>query len=112
MEDGTNSIFKLNFYEILSYVNQNQPCNKSAIYDHLGGSSQTRIRIVNELVELGLIEEVKSGLYNKKTIALTEKGKEILNEMQRIMAIMNGEIVPNERNHGTPSAHDAKAGGE
>lgn len=112
MEDGTNSIFKLNFYEILSYVNQNQPCNKSAIYDHLGGSSQTRIRIVNELVELGLIEEVKSGLYNKKTIALTEKGKEILNEMQRIMAIMSDETVPDERNHGASSEAHAKIPGE
>lgn len=112
MEDGTNSIFKLNFYEILSYVNQNQPCNKSTIYDHLGGSSQTRIRIVNELVELGLIEEVKSGLYNKKTIALTEKGKEILNEMQRIMAIMSGETVPDERNHGASSEAHAKIPGE
>ena len=112
MEDGTNSIFKLNFYEILSFVNQKQPCNKSTIYDYLGGSSQTRIRIVNELIELNLIEEIKSGLYNKKTIVLTDKGKEILDEMRKIMAIMNGEIVPNEGNHGTPSAHDAKAGGE
>ena len=112
MEEGSSSIFKLNFYEILSFVSEHQPCNKSTIYDYLGGSSQTRIRIVNELIEIGLIEEIKSGLYNKKTIALTEKGLEILKEMQKIMAIMNGETVPNETNHGTPETHDAKAEGE
>ena len=112
MEDGTNSVFKLNFYEILSFVNENQPCNKSTIYDYLGGSSQTRIRIVNELIELGLIEEIKSGLYNKKTIVLTDKGKEVLDGMRRIMAIMNGEVVPDERNHGTPSGAHAKVPGQ
>ena len=112
MEDGTNSIFKLNFYEILSFVNQNQPCNKSTIYDHLGGSSQTRIRIVNELIELGLIEEIKSGLYNKKTIVLTDKGKEILNQMMKINAIMNDEVVPDEKNHGTSSEVHAMTKGE
>ena len=112
MEDGTNSIFKLNFYEILSFVNQNQPCNKSTIYDYLGGSSQTRIRIVNELIEIGLIEEIKSGLYNKTPSILTDTGKEILNQMMIINAIMNGEVVPDERNHGTPSAADAKVEGE
>lgn len=112
MEDGTNSIFKLNFYEILSFVSQNQPCNKSTIYDYLGGSSQTRIRIVNELIEIGLIEEIKSGLYNKKTIVLTDKGKEVLDGMRRIMAIMNGEVVPDERNHGTPSGAHAKVPGQ
>ena len=112
MEDGTKSVFKLNFYEILSFVNQNQPCNKSTIYDYLGGSSQTRIRIVNELIELGLIEEIKSGLYNKKTIVLTDKGKEVFAQMQKLNALMNGEIVPNERNHGTPSGAHAKVSGD
>ena len=107
MEDGTNSIFKLNFYEILSFVNQNQPCNKSMIYDDLGGSSQTRIKIVNKLIELELIKEIKSGLYNKKTIILTKKGKEILNQMIKINAIMNNEDVPDpETNHGpSPEIH-------
>lgn len=61
---------------------------------------------------MGLIEESKKGRHNVKIITLTDKGKEILDEMRKIMAIMNGEIVPNEGNHGTPSAHDAKAGGE
>ena len=107
MEDGTESIFKLNFYEILSFVSKNQPCNKSTIYDYLGGSSQTRIRIVNELIELNLIEEIRSGLYNKKTIVLTDKGKNILYKMEEIKAIMSGETVPEENNHGTPSAQDA-----
>ena len=111
MEDE-QSVFKLNYQEILLFVSQNQPCNKSTIYDFLGGSSQTRIRIVNELKEHGLIEETKSGLYNKKTIMLTGKGRRILSEMDKIRAIMNDEVLPDERNHGTPSASDAKAEGE
>lgn len=106
------SIFKQHTFEILSYIEERQPCQKSTIYDHLGGNNKTRTGIVNELILMGLIEESKRGRHNVKIITLTDKGKEILDEMRKIMAIMNGEIVPNEGNHGTPSAHNAKAGGE
>lgn len=106
------SIFKQHTFEILSYIEEKQPCQKSTIYDHLGGNNKTRTGIVNELILMGLIEESKRGRHNVKIITLTDKGKEILDEMRKIMAIMNGEVVPNEGNHGTPSAPDAKAGGE
>lgn len=61
---------------------------------------------------MGLIEESKRGRHNVKIITLTDKGKEVLDGMRKIMAIMNGEVVPDERNHGTPSAADAKVEGE
>ena len=44
--------------------------------------------------------------YNKKIIVLTEKGKEILKQIRNINAIMNDEVLPDERNHGTPPAQD------
>ena len=81
--------------------------SKYSNYDHLGGNNKTRTGIVNELIQMGLIEESRRGRHNVKIITLTDKGKEVLDGMRKIMAIMNGEIVPNEGNHGTPSAHDA-----
>ena len=106
------SIFKQHTFEILSFIEEKQPCQKSTIYDHLGGNNKTRTGIVNELIQMGLIEESKRGRHNVKIITLTDKGKEVLDGMHKIMAIMNGEVVPDERNHGTPSAADAKVEGE
>lgn len=101
MEDGT-ALFKQYYYEILSFIEKNQPCNKNAIYESLDGSSTTRIKRVNEMVKAGLIEERKMGRYNLKQITLTEKGQGVLNEMNKILAIMNGEKEPEEKNHSSP----------
>ena len=111
MEDGT-TLFKQHYAEVLSLVEMIGPCKKEDIYERLEGSKKTKVNHVNELIDLGLLSETMTGQYNKKIISITIKGREVLKEMQRIMAIMNGEIVPNEGNHGTPSAPDAKAGGE
>lgn len=111
MEDGT-TLFKQHYVEVLSLVEMIGPCKKEDIYERLEGSKKTKVNHVNELIDLGLLSETMTGQYNKKIISITVKGREVLKEMRRIMAIMNGEIVPNEGNHGTPSAHDAKAGGE
>lgn len=111
MEDEF-SIFKQHYFEILLYVKSKQPCNKNDIYECLDGSSTTRIKHVKELIESGLLYENKKGRYNIKEITLTEKGEQMLKKMMELKAIMNGEIVPNDGNHGTPSAHDAKAEGE
>ena len=111
MEDST-TLFKQHYTEVLSLVEMIGPCKKEDIYERLEGSKKTKVNHVNELIDLGLLSETMTGQYNKKIISITIKGREVLKEMRRIMAIMNGEIVPNEGNHGTPSAHDAKAGGE
>ena len=111
MEDGY-SIFKQHYIEILTFVKQNQPCKKNDIYEILDGSRTTRIKHVNDLILSGLLIETKMGQYNKKVIEISEKGLEILKSMQYINAIMNDEVLPDERNHGTPSASDAKAEGE
>lgn len=111
MEDGT-TLFKQHYAEVLSLVEMIGPCKKEDIYERLEGSKKTKVNHVNELIDLGLLSETMTGQYNKKIISITIKGREVLKEMRRIMAIMNGEVVPDERNHGTPSAHDAKAGGE
>ena len=111
MEDEF-SIFKQHYFEILLYVKSKQPCNKNDIYECLDGSSTTRIKHVKELIESGLLYENKKGRYNIKEISLTEKGEQMLKKMMELKAIMNGEIVPNDGNHGTPETHDAKAEGE
>ena len=72
------SIFKQHTFEILSFIEEKQPCQKSTIYDHLGGNNKTRTGIVNELIQMGLIEESKRGRHNVKIITLTDKGKEVL----------------------------------
>ena len=106
------SIFKQHTFEILSYIEEKQPCQKSTIYDHLGGNNKTRTEIVNELIQMGLIEESRKGRHNVKIITLTDKGKQILDEMRKIKAIMNDETVPDERNHGTSSEVHATTKGE
>ena len=111
MEDSV-TLFKQHYAEVLSLVEMMGPCKKEDIYEKLEGSKKTKVNHVNELIDLGLLSETMTGQYNKKIISLTEKGREILNEMRKIMAIMNGETVPNETNHGTPETHDAKAEGE
>ena len=111
MEDDF-SIFKQHYIEILLYVKMNQPCNKNEIYECLDGSSTTRIKHVKELIEAGMLVENKKGRYNIKEISLTDKGDMMLRKMMELKAIMNGEVMPDERNHGTPSAVDAKVEGE
>lgn len=101
------SIFKQHTFEILSFIETNQPCQKSTIYEHLGGNNKTRTEIVNELIQIGLIEESKKGRHNIKIITLTDKGKNILEEMRKINAIINGEdILDSKTNHGpSPEIH-------
>lgn len=111
MEDST-ALFKQHYAEILSLLETRGPCKKEDIYEKLEGSKKTKVNHVNELIELGLLSETMMGQYNKKIITLTDKGRDVLNEMRKIMAIMNGEIVPNDGNHGTPETHDAKSEGE
>lgn len=111
MEDSTK-LFKQHYAEVLSIVSKLEPCKKEDIYEKLEGSKKTKVNHLNELIEMGLLTETPMGQYNKKIILITEKGKAVLNEMKRIEAIMNGEVVPDERNHGTPSAAGAKVEGE
>lgn len=110
--EGSTALFKQHYAEVLSLVENIGPCKKEDIYEKLEGSKKTKVNHVNELIELGLLSETMTGQYNKKIIVLTDKGKEVLDGMRRIIAIMNGEVVPEERNHGTPSAVDAKVEGE
>ena len=111
MEDSV-TLFKQHYSEILSLVEKIGPCKKEDIYEKLEGSKKTKVNHVNELIELGLLSETMTGQYNKKIISLTEKGHEILKEMQRIMAIMNGETLPDDRNHRASSEAHAKIPGE
>lgn len=111
MEDSV-TLFKQHYAEVLSLVEMMGPCKKEDIYEKLEGSKKTKVNHVNELIDLGLLSETMTGQYNKKIISLTEKGREILNEMRKIMAIMNGETVPDERNHGASSEAHAKILGE
>ena len=105
MEDAS-ALFKQHYAEVLSIVESKQPCKKEDIYESLDGSKKTKVNHVNELIELGLLSETMMGQYNKKIIVLTEKGKEILKQIRNINAIMNDEVLPDERNHGAPPAHD------
>ena len=110
--EGSTALFKQHYAEVLSLVEKIGPCKKEDIYEKLEGSKKTKVNHVNELIELGLLSETMTGQYNKKIIVLTDKGKEILNQMMKINAIMNDETVPDERNHGTSSEVHATTKGE
>lgn len=111
MEDST-ALFKQHYAEILSLAEKIGPCKKEDIYERLDGSKKTKVNHVNELIEMGLLSETMMGQYNKKIIVLTEKGRMILKEIKKMNAIMSGETVPDERNHGASSEAHAKIPGE
>ena len=92
-------LFEKHVYEILIYVEENRPCQKSDIYTGIGQHTQTTVRIVNRLIGQGLLQESKKGQYNKKLITITETGVQILEHMKRITDIMDGNISPPTENH-------------
>lgn len=105
MEQGI-SLFTQHYYEILMFVSKNGPCNKNDVYLALDGSKTTRIKHVNELLEMGLISETKLGLYNRKVIEITDKGLSILRKMLEIRAELNDELVPRDSDHPGASPQD------
>lgn len=103
--DSDDSMFKQHYIEILSIVAE-KSCLKEEIYQKLSGSKQTKVKHVNELIEMGLITETKLSLYNRKVIEITDKGLSILRKMLEIRAELNDELVPRGSDHPGASPQD------
>lgn len=72
-----NSSIRLSqIYAILSYLNQHSNVKKEDLYSNIGGSRQTKIKILQEVKELGWVEQLsKVGPHNTQTIVITDAGK-------------------------------------
>lgn len=101
--ESQDSLIKPNYFEILYFIKENQPCKKSEVYDHLGGPSNSRTKSVNDLIKLDLIEESRRGQYNLKLITITTKGEKILEQIIKLQAIIDDEPIEPETNCGAPS---------
>jgi len=77
----------LNEYQvnILRTVKENAQVMKSKLYSGL-----TEQKYFEELLKMGFLKELKHGIYNKKTITITDSGTAALMLAEELMALMNG----------------------
>jgi len=76
----------LNEYQviILRTVKENAQVMKSKLYSGL-----TEQKYFEELLKMGLLKELKHGIYNKKTITITDSGMTALTLAEELIAVMN-----------------------
>ena len=89
-------IFASHYTEILKIIEENEEIDREETYKKLNGSKTTKVERVNDLIEIGYIHETKKGRHNRKTLSLTDKGK---NCLESIKKIIDGEETTN---YGTP----------
>lgn len=106
--------FRSYVYEILLFVSQNGPCEKSQIYATIEQTGRTAQDTVNYLINIGWLDETRMGLHNRKLIDITNDGKVNLLRMKEIVSSINhetvddlnpGDIGPSPES-GTPSIED------
>ena len=81
--------FRSYVYEILIFVSEHVPCEKSQIYAAIGQTGRTAQDTVNYLIEIGWLDETKMGLHNRKLMGITSDGRSNLNHMKEIAASIN-----------------------
>jgi len=76
----------LNEYQIyiLRTVKENAQVMKSKLYSGL-----TEQKYFEELLRMGLLKELKHGIYNKKTITITDSGTAALVLAEELMSVLN-----------------------
>jgi len=106
--------FRSYVYEILLFVSQNGPCEKSPIYAAIEQTGRTAQDTVNYLIDIGWLDETRMGLHNRKLIDITNDGRVNLLRMKEIVSSINhetvddlnpGDIGPSPES-GTPSIED------
>ena len=88
----------LNEYQLqtLKRVQESGDNKKSELY-----SGRTEQKYFEELLEMELLEELRHGIHNKKTITITETGIRALQLAEQLKAVMKGESEENGTNYGT-----------
>lgn len=82
--------------EILKIIRDTPGIKKTDVFKTLGTTSQKPRKIVEGLIETGIIEETQKVMHNVKELHLTERGHEYL----KSIIILIGEEP--ETNYGTP----------
>ncbi|MCL2711729.1 MAG: hypothetical protein FWD37_00425 [Methanomassiliicoccaceae archaeon] len=78
----------LSEYQIrtLKRVKESEDVKKSELY-----SGRTEQKYFEELLEIGLLDELKHGIHNKKTIKITDAGIAALSLAEKLKEVMNRE---------------------
>lgn len=98
-EDGVNPLKfleKSHNISIIMALYKNGMMNRNQLYDELGETINVVIKRINQLIENDLIyeKEMKVKPFTKG-IALTTKGREVANELEKIKKILSKDI-PNK----------------
>ncbi len=72
---------KLNFkqaYEILRLLSREESLSKEELYENIGGSRQTKIRVVKEMIDHKMIYVSSVEAHNKQLLKITDRGRDYL----------------------------------
>ncbi len=81
MTGTTFNATKLNFkqaFEILEILEREGTLSKENLYESIGGSRQTKIRVVKEMIDQGLIYVSSVEAHNKQFLKNTDYGRQFL----------------------------------
>ena len=96
-----NSSIRLpQIYAILSYLDQHDGVNKEVLYSNLNGSRQTKIKILQDMINLGWVEKLSTvGPHNTQTIVITDSGRLQLSVMEGKYSAQNSIDTSFENRH-------------
>ena len=81
-----------NTVDILLYVSEHPGCFKSEIYQNVTRNAHTREKIAR-LCEEGLLSPTPTGKANNSLLALTDKGRRIVELLSEIDEILNSDSL-------------------